>query len=373
MPKLNSASKNLVFHDFARYFFLIAVVVIIGLFFWVISPFLNVLIYASLIAVFFNPLNQWLLKKFKGHAGLSAIFSTLAVMLVVLAPLSLLSLFVVQQAVDAYNILDEKLMDIDFSHLEWSGAFSDLPVIGDWWSRFSERYGFDEVLEGRFDVLAVVQDFGQSVTSFIVSQGGVIAKSFGNFVISIFIFLLTTFFFFRDGDTITSFLKGMSPLPKKYEDQIQNKLRDTTYAIVLGNFATAFVQGAVAALGFAIAGVDNVIFWGTIMAFTSLIPYLGASLVWFPMALIFLFQGQFGWGIFLLLWGGGVVSVVDNVIRPIFIGNRTNMHPLATFLAVLGGIFVFGIKGIIFGPLILSLTVTIIHIYQLEYKEVLRT
>ncbi len=373
MPKLNSASKNLVFHDFARYFFLIAVVVIIGLFFWVISPFLNVLIYASLIAVFFNPLNQWLLKKFKGHAGLSAIFSTLAVMLVVLAPLSLLSLFVVQQAVDAYNILDEKLMDIDFSHLEWSGAFSDLPVIGDWWNRFSERYGFDEVLEGRFDVLAVVQDFGQSVTSFIVSQGGVIAKSFGNFVISIFIFLLTTFFFFRDGDTITSFLKGMSPLPKKYEDQIQNKLRDTTYAIVLGNFATAFVQGAVAALGFAIAGVDNVIFWGTIMAFTSLIPYLGASLVWFPMALIFLFQGQFGWGIFLLLWGGGVVSVVDNVIRPIFIGNRTNMHPLATFLAVLGGIFVFGIKGIIFGPLILSLTVTIIHIYQLEYKEVLRT
>lgn len=372
MPKEKFNPKNLVLHDFARYFFLAAIVGVLGLFFWVISPFFNVLVYACLIVVMFYPLYKWMLKKTRGHEGISAFVSTFLVALMVLGPLTLFGFFVVQQAVDAYNLLDHKLMETNFNNIELSGAFSDLPIVGDLWTRLSERYGFDEVFEGRFDLVQMVQDFGETVTTFIVSQGAVIAKSFGNFVVSIFILLLTMFFFFRDGKELATFLKSMSPLPTKYENEIQKKLQDTTYAIVLGNFATAFVQGAVAAIGFAIAGVHNVIFWGTIMAFTSLVPYVGASIIWFPMALAFLFQGETGWGIFLLLWGGGVVSVVDNVIRPLFIGNRTNMHPLATFLAVLGGIFVFGLKGIVFGPLILSLTVTIIHIYQLEYKDVLK-
>lgn len=372
MPKVKFNPKNLVLHDFAPYFFLLAIVAVLVLFFWVISPFFNVLIYSSLIAVVFMPLHKWFLKRVRGHAGISAFITTFLVTLIVLTPLALFSFFVVQQAVDAYEILDQKLMDTDFRSLEWSGAFADLPFIGEWWVGFTERYGFDGVFEGRFDLLELVQDFGQTVTTFIVAQSGTIVKSFGNFVVTLFILLLTTFFFFKDGAVIAKFLKGMSPLPKKYENEIENKLKDTTYAIVMGNFATAFVQGAVAAIGFAIAGVNNVIFWGTIMAFTSLIPYIGASIIWFPVALAFLIQGQLGWGIFLLIWGGAAVSMVDNVVRPFFIGNRTKMHPLATFLTVLGGIFVFGLKGIIFGPLILSLTVTIIHIYQLEYKAVLK-
>lgn len=372
MPKEKINPKNLVLHDFARYFFLLAIIGVLGLFFWVISPFFNVLIYASLIAVLFYPLYNWLLQRVKGHSGIAALLSTILVMVIVLTPLTLFSIFLVQQALDAYEILDRKLLETNFGDYALSGAFSDLPVVGEWWTKLSERYGFDDIFQGHFDLVQVIQDVGEAVTNFIVTQGGNIVKSFGNVVVSIFIFLLTTFFFFRDGKEIASFLKNMSPLPHKYEDQIQNKLRDTTYAIVLGNFATAFIQGAVAAIGFAIAGVHNVIFWGTLMAFASLIPYVGASLVWFPMGLAFILQGEIGWGIFIFIWGLGVVSVVDNVVRPLFIGNRTKMHPLATFLAVLGGIFMFGIKGIIFGPLILSLTVTIIHIYQLEYKQVLR-
>lgn len=372
MPKEKFNPKNLVLHDFARYFFLAAVVAVLGLFFWVISPFLNVLIYAALIVVLFHPLYCWVLKRVRGHEGVSAFITTFLVTLMVLVPLSLFAFFVVQQAVDAYNLLDQKLMETNFDDLELSGAFGDLPIVGDWWVQFAERYGIDQVFEGRIDVLQVIQDVGESVTTFIVSQGANIVKSLGTFVVSIFILLLTMFFFFRDGQSIAAFMKNMSPLPSKYENEIQRKLKDTTHAIVLGNFATAFIQGAVAAIGFAIAGVDNVIFWGTIMAFTSLIPYVGASLIWLPVALAFFLQGEMGWGIFLLIWGVAVVSMVDNIVRPIFIGNRTKMHPLATFLAVLGGIFVFGLKGIVFGPLILSLTVTIIHIYQLEYRHVLR-
>lgn len=379
MPKKSSPKsspavleKSLVLSHFARYFFLFAMLVVLGFFFWLISPFLHVLIYASLIAVIFYPLHTWLRRKLRFHESIAAFLSTGIVTFIVLAPLSLFAYFVVLQAVDAYELLDQKLLEMDLSNVKWTGALSDLPILGDLWISIAARYGFGDLFDGKLDVLSVIQDWGQAVTSFIVSQAGNIAKSVSTVVVTVFILLLTTFFFFRDGLRISSFLKDLSPLPQKYDNEIELKLRDSTYAIVMGNFATAFLQGAVAAIGFAIAGVDNIIFWGTLMSFTSLIPYVGASIIWLPVSLAFFIQGQFVWGIFIFIWGLGLVSLVDNLFRPIFIGNRTKMHPLATFLAVLGGIFMFGINGIIFGPLILSLTVTILHIYKLEYRDVLR-
>lgn len=364
--------KDLVLNHFARYFFLLAMFTVLGLFFWIISPFIHVLIYASLIAIVFYPLYGWLRRKLRFHESIAAFLTTATVAFIVLAPLSLFSYFLVLQAVDAYELLDQKLLEMDLSNVQWTGAISDLPIIGDLWISISTRYGLGDLFEGKLDVLSIIQDWGQAVTTFIVSQAGTIAKSLSTIVVTMFILLLTTFFFFRDGLRIADFLKSLSPLPEKYDNEIELKLRDSTYAIVMGNFATAFLQGAVAAIGFAIAGVENIIFWGTLMSFTSLIPYVGASLIWLPVSLAFFIQGQFGWGLFIFIWGLGVVSVIDNFFRPIFIGNRTKMHPLATFLAVLGGIFMFGINGIIFGPLILSLTVTILHIYKLEYHDVLR-
>ena len=366
--------KNLVLHDYARYFFILAIAVVLALFFWVISPFLNVLVYASLIAVVFNPVFKWISKVLRGHTGIAAFLTTLVVMLVVLTPLTLFIIFLVQEAVSAYDILDSKLVEIDFESFRFTGAFSDLPWIGDIWTNLAQRYNLRELLGNyNFDLFSLVRDLGEKISTFLVSQSGTVLKSVGDTMIGVLILLLTIFFFFRDGENLTDFLKRLSPLPTKYENEIENKLRETTYAIVVGNFGTAILQGLVGAIGFAIAGVDNVLFWGTIMAFASLIPYIGAAFVWFPASLAFMVQGEWVWAIFLFLWGLCLISIVDNVARPILIGSRSKMHPLATFLVVLGGIFVFGLKGIIFGPLILSLTVTIIHIYQLEYHEVLKT
>jgi predicted PurR-regulated permease PerM len=365
--------RNLVLHDFARYFFMAAILSVLGLFFWVISPFFNVLIYACLIAVLFSPVHRWFVRRMKMHQSIAAFLSTVLVALVVLTPLALLSMFLVQQAVDAYTLLNDKLLEANFSYLNWDGSIADLPWIGEWLSTMYDRYGLEQVFDDHFDVFQIIQDFGKMVTSFIVAQSGAIVASLGNFVMTVFILLLTMFFFFRDGPSITEFMKTISPLPRRYENEIVRKLREATYSIVMGNFATSLVQGFVGAIGLAIAGVHNVIFWGTLMAFTSLIPYVGASLIWLPVALGLLLQGEPGWALFVCIWGLGIVATVDNFVRPIFIGNRTNLHPLATFLTVLGGIFIFGIHGIVFGPMILSLTVTIMHIYQLEYKEVLKS
>ncbi len=362
--------KDLVLPDFARYFFVVAIIGVTLLFLWVISPFFNVLIYSALIAVVFYPLHRLLLRLFKGHRSFTAFVSTALVLLICLAPLALFTIFIAQEAVDTYDFVEEQVSAVDWENIRGT---RDLPWIGEALSDWSQKYGFkDFVREVDVDLFQLAQDTGEAVSNFIFNQGAGIVKSLGDTAVSVFILLLTVFFFFRDGDHVAAFIKKMSPLPMKYENEIEDKLKETTYGIVVGNFGTAFLQGLAGGIGFWIAGVEHVVFWATIMAFASLIPYIGASIIWVPVAAVLIFQGNIVWSVFLVLWGLVVVSSVDNIARPYLIGSSTKMHPLATFLVVLGGIFVFGLKGIIFGPLILSLAVTMIHIYELEYKELLK-
>jgi len=256
--------------------------------------------------------------------------------------------------------------------LKWDGL-QNLPVIGHTIAGIFDRFGLTDMFSNvRIDLVQIVRDISEGLTNFLVAQSTNIAKSVGDAMLKVFILLLTIFFFFKDGKHLVSFLKTISPLPDHYETDIENKLRDTTYAIVVGNFGTSFVQGILACVGFLIAGVHNAVFWATLLAFTALIPYVGSAFVWVPVSAALFLQGDMFWAGFVAVWGLMIVSTVDNIIRPLLIGNGSNMHPLATFLVVLGAIFVFGIKGIIFGPLILSLTVTILHIYRLEYQDMLK-
>jgi len=144
--KKQETNLNLVLPDFARYFFILAIVIILLLFFWVISPFFNVLIYASLLAVIFHPFQNWLTNKFKGHSGYAAFFSTLLVMLIVLTPLAIFTIFLAQEAVDAYQFMESKLYELDIKSLEWKGL-QDLPVIGDSIHKFAESYGLNNFIE----------------------------------------------------------------------------------------------------------------------------------------------------------------------------------------------------------------------------------
>jgi predicted PurR-regulated permease PerM len=368
-----SLKLDLVLPGFARYFFILATVAVIGLFLWVISPFFNVLVYSALIAVVFYPLQRFFLKIFRGQRSVSAVFTTGLVIVLLLAPLFLFTVFIAQEAVTAYEILEGKIEVVDFGELTFE-TIEDVPFVGEALLNLDERYGVTNFIEDfDVDLIQVVKDAAESVSTFIFNQTADVLKGLGDTMLSIFILLLTVFFFFRDGEQVKDMFKALSPLPPKYEDEIEHKLKKTTYGIVLGNFGTAILQGIVGGIGFWIVGFEHVIFWATMMAFASLIPYIGTALVWVPVVIYMLFQQDFMWALFLMAWGVLILAWVDNIARPYLIGSSTKMHPLATFLAVLGGIYVFGMPGIIFGPLILSLTVTIVHIYELEYKDMLKS
>lgn len=367
------ARRTLVLPDFARYFFTLIIAAILILFAWVISPFFNILVYSSLVVVIFYPLYKYFLRISRRRQGISAFLSTILVTLLVLIPLALFVIFLAQEAVTIYGFLTGKWIAYNVDGgLQWSGL-NELPVVGPWLETFGQSYGFSDFIHStNIDLIQVVQEVGKVVANFLVAQSGNILGAVSSTVLYVLIFLITIFFLFRDGVRFVERLKFLSPLPAKYEVEIERKLMDTVYGIVMGNFGSSFLQAIAAGIGFAIAGVNNIIFWSTMVAFTSLIPYMGAAIIWLPIAISFAIRGEMEWAIFLVLWGICVVSLVDNVARPILIGSRTSMHPLLTFLVVLGGIFLFGLKGIIFGPLILSLTITILHIYQMEYEDMLK-
>lgn len=366
------ADLALVLPNFTRYFLLIALVASVVLLLWVVSPFFKVLIYAALVGVILGPLNKRFTSWFKGRRTLAAMLSTFLVVLVVLLPLTLFGFLLAREAVDTYQLLEARLMEFDYRSIDFK-RLDSLPYIGDWLALQVDKYELQAwVNQVNTNLLAAVQDLSKSVSLFLVNQGVNVVRGAADTIINLVIFMLTLFFFFRDGDRIRDYLRYISPLPSKHEIQIEKKLVDTTHGIVFGTFGTALLQGIVGGIGFLIVGMDQVIFYATIMAFSSLIPYIGASIVWAPVALFLLMQGQIWQGIFLIIWGMAVVATVDNFTRPLFIGGRAQMHPLATFFAVLGGLFVMGIHGLVFGPLILSLALTILHIYQMEYKAVLK-
>jgi predicted PurR-regulated permease PerM len=150
-----------------------------------------------------------------------------------------------------------------------------------------------------------------------------------------------------------------------------NKFTSVTRATLKGTLMIGILQGGLAGAAFAVAGIDNAVFWGTVMAVLSVIPSIGSALVWFPAAIILIMQGSTVGGVGLLVFCGLIVGSLDNVLRPILVGKDTKMHELMIFFGTLGGIMMFGIAGIFIGPVIASLFVTIWELYGIAFSDYL--
>jgi len=212
----------------------------------------------------------------------------------------------------------------------------------------------------------------QNIGTFIASQLTELMKKISVVFVHIFILLLSLFYFLRDGDKIKKYIKELLPLPERYRKELFEKLFVISKAIIFGIFVAAIIQGVVAGIGFFIAGVSNVIFWGTLTAFFSIVPYLGTAIIWVPMVLFLFLSGNWPAAIFLTICGLLLVSTADNIVKPYLIGGKARLYPLVTFFVILGGIFTIGLKGLIFGPFVLVLVLTFLHIYRLEHKKALK-
>jgi predicted PurR-regulated permease PerM len=179
------------------------------------------------------------------------------------------------------------------------------------------------------------------------------------------------FFFQMDGDKLMRRMLYYLPLKSNDEHLMLEKFTSVTRATLKGTLLIGILQGGLAGLAFWVVGIDNAVFWGTVMAVLSIIPSVGSALVWIPAVIILIAQGHVGAGIGLGLFCGLVVGSLDNILRPILVGKDTKMHELLIFFGTLGGIFMFGISGIFIGPLIASLFQTIWEMYGVAFASVL--
>lgn len=189
----------------------------------------------------------------------------------------------------------------------------------------------------------------------------------GQVAVAMTVILFVTYYVLTDGHRLVGYLRRASPLPATQVDFLMHEAHNGVKAVFFGQILTSLIQGALGGIGFLIADVPGAVVWAAVMAVLSLLPVVGAFLVWVPAAVYLLAIGDIWQGVFLAAWGVLVVSQVDNFIRPKLIGDRADIHPLFVLVGVLGGVAAFGFIGLFLGPLLVGVTVSVLKVWEADY------
>ena len=309
----------------------------------IVSPFLSSLIWAIILGTFFYPAHRRVRARLR-RPSLAALTSTLAVALLLIAPMVWLGWTFVTEAVDGIRNapraeIAEKIRDgLDFVSARVPASFGDVEArIAEWAEAASERLL------------------------------GLTAKLPGNiagFILGFIVLHLTLFHLFRDGHKLVRLLREISPFEGARHDVMVKQTIDLIAVTINAGFIVAFVQGVLGGLSFMLVGLGSPILWGVVMAVASFLPILGAWMIWLPAAITLLVAGEIGRGVTLLILGGLLVSGVDNVLRPILIAGRSQLNALLVFISILGGVGAFGLVGVVLGPLVIATAVGLVTGYR---------
>jgi len=334
------------------------VIAISALFFSMIHPFLMAIFLAGLFSAMARPVCRRLSIMFRGHRHLASATTLLLMIVVVLIPLMLLVGLIVGQAIDVGQAVTP-----------WVRQSLEQP---DKLTAYLQQLPFYEHIEPYREI--ILEKAGQlvgTISNWIV--GGLSHATLGtaNFLFMTFVFLYTMYFFQMDGARLIKKILYYLPLNSDDENLMLNKFTSVTRATLKGSMMIGILQGGLAGGAFAVAGIDNAVFWGTVMAVLSVIPSIGSALVWIPASIILIMQDSAAAGVGLMVFCGLIVGSLDNFLRPILVGKDTKMHELMIFFGTLGGILMFGIAGIFIGPLIASLFITIWELYGIAFNDYL--
>src|ERR1700761_7364135 len=314
-------------------------------------PFLVPMTWAAFLAFLLFPFNRRLRKRFNGKT-LSASLLTVLAPIVILLPLSALSVEFVSQISALLRQLQKSATDMDIKSFSDLQQFPWIARINTWLQThadISAEQVQSWLVSGTREVMERAASWGGSF--FLGALGSLLA-------FAIMLFLL--FFFLRDGDVMISRTRRLIPMDEDRKERLFSQLGAVTRAIVFGTAITAMLQGLFLGIGWAIAGLPSPVVFGVLAALLSLLPVGGSALVWIPAVLWLFLDKHWGWALFLLVWGSGM-RTLDNIVRPLLISGRARISALAVFIGVLGGIPAFGAIGVIAGPVVLSLVLALIE------------
>jgi len=314
-----------------------------------IQPFMGVLAWATVLVIVFYPIHQRLVRR-TNRPALSALLSCVLVILTILVPVVLLTVAVLNELSGASQNLQAAIVylldpnsPVTGRVLRWVGNYVDIEQIRSGQYLTEQLKGVSGQIAGR--TLGII--------------GGVVGA-----IVQMFFVIFTMYYLFRDGDRIFDAVRDSLPVERKQAVSIMERAGDVIGASVYGVLVISVIQGTLGGLAFWALGVPSALVWGVVMTFLSMIPMLGAFLVWVPAAIYLAATGHYVKALFLVLWGTLVIGMIDNFLRPKLVGSRTKLHELSIFFAVLGGLQVFGVLGIVIGPVVLAITMTLIDIFR---------
>jgi predicted PurR-regulated permease PerM len=329
--------------------FLLLLVAITVAFGWILRPFYGAVFWSVVLAILFAPLFRGLLRRTGERRTISALLTVLIILLIVVLPLALLATALVQEASSVYMRIQSGELNF-VRYLEQ--IIARLPP---WSTRLLERFGISDMEGLRQWLTTSAADAASPIARVVAQSAAGIGQNTANFLISLAIALYLTFFLVRDGSSLARRMKNAIPLNPLYKRALFEKFTAVVRATVKGNVLVAITQGVLGGIAFWMLGIHGVLVWGTMMAFLSLLPAVGAALVWFPVAVYLLAVGSTLEGVGLLVYGVMVIGLVDNVMRPILVGKDTKMPDYVVLISTVGGMAIFGLNGFVIGPLIAAL------------------
>ncbi len=312
--------------------------------FLVVRPFLIPLGWGCVIAVMLYPAFARLAVKM--GRGRAAVVATLAASILLIAPAVALTNAFASEMVGIAQTLQDAFSGGGSSPFNqmWQGVIDRIPAAA------------------RIDVSAVGSSALRSTAAFLMSQSGAIVTNIAVFFVDLALALFATFFLLRDGDAIMHGVRRLLPMAPATREVFIQRTADLIAAGVTSSVIVASLQGALGGIAFALLGLSAPVFWGVVMALACLLPF-GAGVVWLPAAIYLIATGSVTKGVVLIAIGAGLVGMVDNVLRPLLLSERVHMNGLVIFVSLLGGLNVFGLLGIVLGPIVVVTALALVQSY----------
>ncbi len=321
-------------------------------------PFFQPIAWAAVIALLLNPINHALCKVFKNRRGLVAFILCICFVAFIFIPVVAALTKVTTQAINVVTELSHKIQEKEISLVPDKEKHPRFYALGKTFFKKVEK--FQEDIES--SLLSAITWIGQ----FILSRGTTIFRNTVKIVLQVVFMVVTLFYLFRDGELFVEGIKALLPVPRKEADNIIKKIQQVLEATLYGSLLTSLAQGVLGILIFALLGFGSSILLGILIALASFIPLVGTALVWGPAVFYLIVKGFYVKALILFLYSSLIISQIDSIIRPFFISGRTEIHNLFIFFSILGGIKLFGFLGIFLGPILVAMSISIIHIYRAE-------
>jgi len=345
-----------------RYFLLLFLVsfLLLGRLLW---PFFSILILSFLLAGLFQPVFRFMHERLKFSGQFSSMVTCCLIVVVVFVPLMIFVVALSKEVLGIYPLIKGKNLALLMQQL----LEQNQTVV-----RIKEILaGFGIELHPE-RISRVFSEFGKVIGLFLYNQASFWAANVMNFVFSFFMMVIVIFFLLIDQERFISYILDLSPLPDQQERQLFRKFEEIAKAVLVGNGLCGLLQGFLGGAVFMFFGFSSPILWGGIMAILAFLPIVGIGLVLVPAAIILFLKGSVGVGIFLLVFYVVLSFSVEYLLKPWMVGERVKMHTLLVFLSILGGLSVYGVLGIIYGPLIVTAFLSLAEIYRNNYSEYVR-